>query len=154
VGITGWVANHRRPARLDDVSKDTRYIKVNERVRSELAVPLIYRNEVLGVLNVESTRSKAYNETDEEILGTLGGSLAAIIAHSRLLEQFRRQAERERLLYEVTSKIRRSTNVQTILATTANELTKSLGARRTQIRIDLQSEPNAGPDDARDIKKP
>jgi GAF domain-containing protein len=152
VGVTGWVANHRRPARLDDVAKDARYIKINDRVRSELAVPLIYRNEVLGVLNVESTRPKAYNETDEEILGTLGGSLAAIIAHSRLLEQFRRQAERERLLYEVTSKIRRSANIQTILATTANELTKSLGARRTQVRIDLQSDMNNAPENDRDPK--
>jgi len=142
VGVAGWVAAHRQPVRIEDVNKDGRYIKVNERVRSELAVPLIYRNEVLGILNVESTRLRAYNENDEEMLGTLGGSLAAIIAHSRLLEQFRQQAERERLLYEVTSKIRRSTNIQTILATTANEMTKTFGARRAQIKIDLRPELN------------
>ncbi|HEY2981298.1 MAG TPA: GAF domain-containing protein, partial [Anaerolineales bacterium] len=136
-GITGWVATHRRPLRVDDVREDPRYIQVSPNTRSELAVPLIYRNEVLGVLNVESEQVGAYTENDQEMLGTLGGSLAAIIANARLLEQLRAQAERERLLNEITGKIRRSTDMQTILATTASELTRVLSARRTEIRIKL-----------------
>ncbi len=136
-GITGWAAAHRRPLRVGDVTTDSRYIQASPNTRSELAVPLIYRNEVLGVLNVESEQPNAYTENDEEMLGTLAGSLAAIIANARLLEQIRQQAERERLLYEITSRIRRSTDMKTILATTASELTKAVGARRTQIRVGL-----------------
>lgn len=139
VGITGWVAAHRQPQRSGDVTKDSRYIALNPKVRSELAVPLIYRNEVLGILNIESPRLNAYSENEEEMLGTLAGSLAAIIAHSRLLEQFRQQIERERLLYEITNKIRRTTNPDKILAITADELSKTLNARRTQISISLQN---------------
>ncbi len=135
VGITGWVASHRQAQRINDVTKDSRYISVNSKARSELAIPLIYRNEVLGVLNVESNRVGAYSENDEEMLGTLAGSLAAIIAHSRLLEQFRQQVERERLLYEITSKIRRTTSPEKILAVTAEEISKAIGARRTQVRV-------------------
>jgi GAF domain-containing protein len=45
--------------------------------------------------------------------------------------------DRERLLYEVTSKIRRSTDMQSIMATTATELSKALGARRAEIKIDI-----------------
>ncbi len=52
------------------------------------------------------------------------------------------QAERERVLYEVTSKIRRSTDVQSILATTASELLKAIGARGTQIRLKAQESSN------------
>jgi GAF domain-containing protein len=52
-----------------------------------------------------------------------------------LLEQIRSQAERERVLYEITSKIRRSTDMQSILAITASEITKAVGARRTHIEI-------------------
>ncbi len=122
---------------MNDVTKDSRYIAVNSKVRSELALPLIYRNEVLGVLNVESTRPNAYTENDEEMLGTLAGSLAAIIAHSRLLEQYRQQVERERLLYEITSKIRRTTDPKKILAITAEELSKATNARRTEIAIQI-----------------
>jgi GAF domain-containing protein len=139
VGITGWVAAHRQPQRSGDVTKDSRYIALNPKVRSELAVPLIYRNEVLGILNVESPRLNAYSENDEEMLGTLAGSLAAIIAHSRLLEQFRQQIERERMLYEITNKIRRTTNPEKILAITAEELSKILNTRSTQISISLQN---------------
>ncbi len=141
VGITGWVATHRQAQRINDISKDSRYIAVNQKVRSELAIPLIYRNEVLGVLNVESPRTNAYSENDEEMLGTLAGSLAAIIAHSRLLEQFRQQVERERLLYEITSKIRRTTDPKKILSVTAEELSKALNTRRTDIVVQVGNEP-------------
>jgi GAF domain-containing protein len=140
-GVTGWVAIHRQPLRLNDVSADERYIVVGTNVCSELAIPLTYREELLGVLNVESDQISAYSDNDEELLGTLGGSLAAIIANARLLEQIRGQADRERLLYEVTSKIRRSTDVQTILSTTASELSKALGARRAHIKIDANVQP-------------
>jgi GAF domain-containing protein len=138
-GVTGWVATHRQPLRVNDVTKDSRYISLNNRIRSEMAIPLIYRNDVLGVLNVESTQPDAYSENDEEMLGTLGGSLAAIIAQSRLLEQFRQQVEFDHLLYEITNKIRRTSNINSILETTANELNKTLGARRASIKIDLET---------------
>ncbi len=148
-GVTGWVAAHRRPLRVEDVHQDPRYIQVSANTRSELAVPLIYRNELLGVLNVESEQVGAYTESDEEMLGTLGGSLAAVIANARLLEQIRAQAERERLLYEVTSKIRRSTDIQTILATTASELTRAVRARRTEIKIEPVTEAGSAAEEER-----
>ncbi len=134
-GITGWVAAHKRPLRIKNVEEDPRYILVSSNTRSELAVPLIYRNELLGVLNVESEIVDAYTENDEEMLGTLGGSLAAIIANARLVEQIRVQAERDHLIYEVTSKIRRSTDIQSIMVTTASELTRLTGARYAKVQI-------------------
>ena len=134
-GITGWAAAHKRPLRVRNVTEDPRYIMVSSNTRSELAIPLVYRNELLGVLNVESELVDAYTENDEEMLGTLGGSLAAIIANARLLEQIRVQAERDRLIYEVTTKIRRSTDIQSIMTATANELTRLTGARFAKIQI-------------------
>ncbi len=134
-GVIGWAAAHRRPLRIKDVTVDSRYFEISSNTRSELAIPLIYRNELLGVLNVESEQVDAYTENDEEMLGTLGGSLAAIIANARLLEQIRLQAERERLIYEVSTKIRRSTDIQSIMMTTASELTRITGARYAKIQI-------------------
>jgi GAF domain-containing protein len=139
-GITGWAAAHRRSLRVDNVKDDPRYIEGSSNTVSELAVPLIYRNEVLGVLNVESEMTSAYTENDEEMLGTLGGSLAAIIANARLIEQIRARAERERTLYEITNKIRHSTDMRSILAITAAELTKAVGARHAQIQITTEPE--------------
>ena len=138
-GVTGWVAKNQKLLRVDNTKTDPRYISISVNTRSELAIPLSFGKEVLGVLNVESEQIAAYNEHDEEMLGTLAGSLAAIIANARLLQRVRRQAERERMLYEVTSKIRRSTNIQTILSTTANELTKAVGAQHAQVKIALDA---------------
>ena len=139
-GITGWVAAHRKPLRINDISQDTRYIQVSSNSRSELAIPLIFRNDILGVLNVESEQIGAYNENDEEMLGTLAGSLAAIIANARLVDQIRKQAERERLLHEISSKIRRSTDIQTILSTTVQELRRATGVQKAQISIGVAAQ--------------
>ena len=137
-GVTGWVAAHRKPLRVNDIAQDARYIQASANTRSELALPLIFRNDILGVLNVESEQVAAYTENDEEMLGTLAGSLAAIIANTRLVEQIRKQAERERLLYEITSKIRRSTDINTILSTTIDEIRRATGANRAQITIGIK----------------
>jgi len=134
-GITGWSAAHRRTLRVGNVQQDTRYIEGSPNTRSEMAIPLIYRSELLGILNVESEQLAAYAENDEELLGTLGGSLAAIIANARLLEQIRAQAERERFLFEISDKIRRTTDIQTIITTTASELTRAVGANRARIKL-------------------
>src|ERR1051325_8730033 len=142
-GITGWAAEHRRTLRINNVLQDTRYIEGSPNTRTEMAIPLVYRSELLGVLNVESEQFAAYAENDEELLGTLGGSLAAIIANARLLEQIRAQAERERILFEITDKIRRTTDMDTILATTVSELTRAVGANRARIKLGvLPATPN------------
>lgn len=138
-GITGWTAAHRKTLRVNNVLQDTRYIEGSSNTRSEMAIPLLYRSELLGVLNVESELPSAYAENDEELLGTLGGSLAAIIANARLLEQIRAQADRERILFEITDKIRRTTDMETILATTASELTRAVGATSARIKIGMNS---------------
>jgi GAF domain-containing protein len=127
-GITGWVAENNEALLVNNVSQDTRYIAGKEGVRSEIAVPLAYRNEVLGVLNVESENQNAFDEHDQDILGTLASSLAAILVNARL-------AERQRSLFEITSKIRQSVHMDTILETTASELSKALQARRTRVIV-------------------
>jgi len=138
-GITGWAAAHRRTLRINNVLQDTRYIEGSPNTRSEMAIPLVYRSELLGVLNVESEQFAAYAENDEELLGTLGGSLAAIIANARLLEQIRAQAERERILFEISDKIRRTTDMETILTTTISELARAVGANSARIKIGVLS---------------
>lgn len=145
-GITGWAAAHKRSLRVNNVQEDSRYIEGSANTQSELAIPMIYRSELLGVLNVESEQLNAYTEADEELLGTLGGSLAAIIANARLLEQIRGQAERERVLFEITDKIRRTTDLQTILTTTVSELTRATGANRVHIKVgsDLEQSKDGG----------
>lgn|GEM_PF-4050697 len=53
-GVVGWVAQNRRPLRLDHVLQDPRYIPAHPEIQSELAVPIVFGTELLGVLDVES----------------------------------------------------------------------------------------------------
>ncbi|MFC1936604.1 GAF domain-containing protein [Chloroflexota bacterium] len=127
-GITGWVAENREPLMINDVLNDPRYIVGKDTVRAELAVPLNYRGELLGVLNVESDEINAFDQHDQDILGTLAGSLSAIVVNARL-------TERQRQLFDVTNKIRRSVNIETIMETTATELSKVLQTRKMRIQV-------------------
>jgi GAF domain-containing protein/DNA-binding response OmpR family regulator len=90
-GITGWVARSGRPALVPDTAADRRFIPGSsaETIRSELAVPLIAGSEVVGVLNLESTQTDAFDEADLQLLTTLSGSLATIISNLRLLDEVR-----------------------------------------------------------------
>lgn len=68
-GITGWVAFHGRPQLVNDVSKDPRYVKLREHVRSEMVAPMIANNgQIMGVINIDGDRIDAFTESDLDLL--------------------------------------------------------------------------------------
>ncbi|HEX6386344.1 MAG TPA: GAF domain-containing protein [Anaerolineae bacterium] len=80
-GLIGWVAAHRRPARVDDVTEDSRYLQVGavSRTRSELDLPLQVGNSLLGVLNLQSEQLAAFPEDDVPFLQLLADQVAIAI---------------------------------------------------------------------------
>ncbi len=64
-GITGWVATTGQPLRTGDVRADKRYVSISARIRSEMAVPVEIRGQIVGLLNVDSKKVDAFSETDE-----------------------------------------------------------------------------------------
>jgi GAF domain-containing protein len=134
-GITGQAAADKRAVRVEDTQLDPRYLNIDSEIRSELAIPILFNDELLGVLNLESKNVAAFDENDQEILGALGNNIGAIVANIRLVTQVRQQVSRERQLFDATSKIRRSVDLETILQTSAQEICLALGAQRAKIRI-------------------
>ena len=141
-GIVGKTAVQRQPIRVEDTLNDPEYVPLDAEIRSELSVPILYSDRLIGVLNLENTEPATYDETDQEILGSLGNTLGAILANAQLVRTVRQQIDRQRQLYEATSKIRRTVDVQSILNVSASEICKALGARRAHIEI------TAGKEDA------
>jgi len=76
------------------VSKDPRYIQLNPETRSELCVPLLYKESAIGVLDLESTRRNYYNEDHVRTLTTLAGQIAIAIENARLYERIAREEQR------------------------------------------------------------
>ncbi len=86
-GIVGWVAKTGQSVLLNDVSEDTKYISMRPQTKSEIAVPLISRDKVVGVFNVESDELDAYSQTDLELLETFGSQAAVSIERAILYQQ-------------------------------------------------------------------
>jgi sigma-B regulation protein RsbU (phosphoserine phosphatase) len=93
-GIIGHAAQQRTPVLASDVRKDSRYIVANPEVRSELAVPLIYKGKVIGVLDLEHTRVNYYNEEHQTTLSTLAAQIAISIANARLYQRISEEEQR------------------------------------------------------------
>jgi len=93
-GLVGYAAQHRQPVLAPDVTKDPRYIELNPETRSELVVPLIYKESVIGVLDLEHTRSGYFREAHVRTLTTLAAQIAIAIENARLYERIARQERR------------------------------------------------------------
>lgn len=86
-GLVGYAALHREPVLVPDVSKDPRYIKVVDDVRSELAVPMLLKDRCVGVFDLESPELDAFSKRDVEILTLLAAQAAVAIENARLYEE-------------------------------------------------------------------
>lgn len=86
-GLVGYAALHREPVLVPDVSKDPRYIKVVDDVRSELAVPMLLKDRCIGVFDLESPQLDAFSKRDVEILTLLASQAAVAIENARLYEE-------------------------------------------------------------------
>jgi len=93
-GIVGAAAQSKQTLLVSDVSKDSRYIPVNPETKSELAVPLIYKDNVIGVLDLEHTRRGFFTEDHKRTITTLAAQLAIALENARLYEEVARQERR------------------------------------------------------------
>ncbi len=97
-GLVGAAVREWRFVNVPDVTKDPRYLPMNEETRAELVVPLFYKGRIIGVLDLEHTRPHFFTEEHERILTTLAAQVAIAIENARLYQAVRaqeRQLERD-----------------------------------------------------------
>ncbi len=90
-GIVGAAGQSREPVVVDDVRRDPRYLNALDAVRSELAVPMLSRHKLVGVIDLQSTRERAYTEHDRSIIRLIATRVAASIENARLYRRVERQ---------------------------------------------------------------
>src|SRR5450755_6990 len=93
-GVVGYAAQAKEAVLVPDVAKSSLYIASNPETRSELAVPLIYQEKVIGVLDLEHTKRGYFTEDHKRTLATLAAQLAIAIENARLYEQIAKQEQR------------------------------------------------------------
>jgi sigma-B regulation protein RsbU (phosphoserine phosphatase) len=93
-GIVGAAATLREPVVVPDVTVDHRYIMVNPETRSELAIPMIHKGKVIGVLDLESPQLNYFTADHVQTLSILAANLAVSLENARLYEQVARDEAR------------------------------------------------------------
>lgn len=119
-GIVGRAAQTRRSVRVNDVRRDPTYIQSVASVRSELAVPLIAKNRLIGVLDLGTPWPDFFTEQHQNLLELLAGRIAMAIENARLYRRSVRQARTLQLLNEI------SRELSSVLV--LNELLRKIGA--------------------------
>jgi diguanylate cyclase (GGDEF)-like protein len=96
-GIIGWVAWNKASLVVPDVSKDNRYLEVLSSTKSELAVPILFDNALLGVINIESPQQGFFDDEDRRLIEVVANQLATALANVSAQADLREQAVRDPL---------------------------------------------------------
>ena len=130
-GITGWVAQHKEAVALGhDAHQDSRFKFVPElsedKYKSMLSVPLIYRGEVLGVINVRTVNDHQYTKTQVRLLQSIASQISGAVENSRQYRKLEKRASQLSTLSEVsktiTSDLYLEEILQLIVAATADSM--------------------------------
>jgi sigma-B regulation protein RsbU (phosphoserine phosphatase) len=89
-GLCGAAVRSKEPVLVGDVSSDPRYVSLVEKTRSELAIPLVHKDKVVGVFDLESPELDRFTERHVKVLMPLASQVAGAIANAGLYEQVRR----------------------------------------------------------------
>ena len=123
-GVTGRAAKSREAVLVNDVASDSSYIKGVEGVRSELAVPLIVKNKVIGVIDIEASQAGYFTEEHRRLLTLVASRIAAGVENARLYTRVSRQAQTLALLNEISRDLTSILNVDELLQSIAETLTR------------------------------
>jgi len=134
-GITGWVAKQGKPVLVPDVTRDKRYIKIDKDVKSELAVPLILEDEVIGVVNVDSTRASAFTQEDMELIFTLASQSAKIIQNAKLYETLKWRVEELSALFDIGKVITETLNLEKVLETIVEKASHLMNTKVSSLML-------------------
>jgi sigma-B regulation protein RsbU (phosphoserine phosphatase) len=100
-GVVGQVALTRQPVLLNDVTAAEYYVEVNPEVRSELAVPLIAKNRLIGVMDIESEQAGYFRPEHLRLLTLTASRIAQAIENARLYARVSRQAQTLTVMNEI-----------------------------------------------------
>jgi signal transduction histidine kinase len=134
-GVTGWVARHGKPVRVGDVTQDPRYVAARRGVKSELAVPLEVNGETRGVINVDSDRTDAFSDEDQELLEQLAVQAAKVIQNTWLYEQLRLKVHLFESLASVSRTINSTLNLDEALRAITREACELMHARMCSLMM-------------------
>ena len=121
-GVTGQAAARREPVLVNEATQTSFYIAAIPGVHSELAVPLIVKNEVIGVINLEAVQPGHFTEEHQRLLALVASRIAVSVVNAQLYTRVARQARSLALLNEIAQNLSSILNLDELLRRTAEQL--------------------------------
>jgi serine phosphatase RsbU (regulator of sigma subunit)/putative methionine-R-sulfoxide reductase with GAF domain len=116
-GLVGSAAQQAQPLIVDDVRKDTRYIGDDALTRSELAVPLRFGDQIIGVLDLQSQEICRFGKRDLSVMQTMADQIAVAIESARAFAAQREEAWTLNALLQVAENIARTDTLAELFST-------------------------------------
>ena len=138
--LVARAARTKQPVIVNDVRNEPGWLPnpLLPDTASELAVPLLIGDQILGVLDVQSDRLNAFTEEDANIQTTLASQVATALQNARSFARAQQQANRESTLNVISQKIQSATSVEAVLQIAARELGHALGAPMTIAQLSMK----------------
>jgi sigma-B regulation protein RsbU (phosphoserine phosphatase) len=123
-GITGKAAARREAVLVNDVSTHSDYIEDIQGVRSELAVPLIVKNRVIGVIDIEARQAGYFTDEHKRLLTLVASRIATSVENARLYTRVSRQAKTLAVLNEISRELTSILDLDALFKRIAELLTR------------------------------
>jgi len=138
--LVARAARTRQAVIVNDVHNESGWLPnpLMPDTNSEMAVPLIIGDQILGVLDVQSDILNAFSEEDANIYATLASQVSTALQNARSFAKSQQQAERESTLNLISQKIQSATTVEAVLQIAARELGHALGAPMTIAQLSIK----------------
>ncbi|HSM71122.1 MAG TPA: GAF domain-containing protein, partial [Anaerolineales bacterium] len=110
--------------------------------RGVLSIPLKFRGQVIGVLDIKpKNKNRKWAQDDITLLETAAERTALALENTRLVESSQRRASRERTIGEISSKIGAVSNIEAIMQSAVEELGRKIGgAAEVTLELDTEQE--------------
>src|ERR1700731_2601345 len=123
-GVTGRAAQTRQAVLVADATQESFYLEAVPNVRSELAIPLIVKNRVIGVIDIEAREKGYFTEEHKRLLTLIAPPMAVGIENARLHTRITRQARTLLLLNEIARELTSILNLDQLLKGIADLLNR------------------------------
>ncbi|HSM56338.1 MAG TPA: GAF domain-containing protein [Candidatus Sulfomarinibacteraceae bacterium] len=136
-GLVGRAAETAVPIVVPDVSREPGWLpnELLPETRSEIAVPIMRRGQVLGVLDVQDNEVGGLTTENAELLQSISNQVAVALQNARLFAEAERRAQREALLGDIAQQIQSTTDVDSALQVAVRELGRALERKQTAVRL-------------------
>ncbi|MCA9933226.1 MAG: GAF domain-containing protein [Ardenticatenaceae bacterium] len=136
-GLVGRAATTKTTVLIPDVSQEPGWLPnpLLPETQAETAVPIVYGDTLIGVIDVQHNVVNGLSEEDVRLLESIASQVAIALRNARLFEQAHHQAERQTKINEIGRRIQNATDIEAVLQVAARELGRALGTQRTSIEL-------------------